>query len=416
MRNVLDDPKKPRADAPITVTQLTAQLRGTLERAFPSVWVEGEVSGWTVAASGHAYFTLKDEGAALACVCWRGTRAGLSFAPRDGQRVECRGAISVFEKRGSYQLTVSAMRPAGEGELYRRFLELKGKLEREGLFDPGRKRPLPEFPRAVGIVTSASGAVLHDIRNVAGRRAPWMPLLLWPSRVQGEGAGRELAHAVERLGASGLVDAIIVGRGGGSMEDLWEFNTEALARAVAACPVPVLSAVGHETDFTICDFAADLRAPTPSAAAELVTAGHFAVRERILRAVRSLEREVPERIARERRAVESLLRSYEFRRAEVALRDAMQRTDDALRTLPLALERRIGRTRDRIAALSAALAGHDPELILKKGYAIVRESRSGAVVRDPAALKPAAIVEAQVSGGTFRAAVIGEAGQRDLFG
>jgi len=401
---------------PISVGELTAQLRAALESAFPSVFVTGEISGWMVAASGHAYFTMKDAGAALSCVMWRGTRSTLGFAPGDGVQVDARGAISVFEKRGQYQLTVSSMRRAGEGDLYRKFLELKEKLEKEGLFDPARKRPIPRLPRAVGVVTSPTGAVIHDIKNVMARRAPWVPVYLAPSRVQGAEAAREIVAAIQLLAGSGLVDVIIVGRGGGSLEDLWEFNSEIVARAVAACPIPIVSAVGHETDFTICDFVSDLRAPTPSAAAELVSAGHHLAADRLAQSTRVIERHVVEGLRDRRRRVDSLLASYSFQRPLALLREAQQRADLAQRRLPQALETRVERTRTRLRALTGALVGHDPELILRKGYAIVRREKNGAIVRDASKLKPGIVVRGQVSEGEFRARIMPPAdAQGELF-
>lgn len=404
-------------EEPTSVAALTARLRGTLEREFPAVFVRGEISGWSVAQSGHAYFTLKDASAALGCVMWKGTRAGLAFAPADGMQVDARGGISVFEKRGQYQLTVSSLRRAGEGDLWRRFLELKERLEREGLFDPGRKRALPELPRAVGVVTSPGGAVIHDIAKVLSRRAPWLPVYVAAARVQGAGAAEEVRAGIEFLAGTGLVDVVIVARGGGSMEDLWEFNSEVVARAVVASPIPVVSAVGHETDFTICDFASDLRAPTPSAAAELVSAGHVEVSARVAEGLRAMERHVVDGLRDRRRKVESLLGSHALESPVVRLREAQQRLDHAARRLPAALDLRLERVRSRLRALEGALTGHDPELILKKGYAIVRREKSGAIVRDAERVRPGVVIRAQIAEGELRARVLpAPDSQGDLFG
>ncbi len=403
-------------DEPTTISALTARLRGTLEREFPTVFVRGEISGWSVAQSGHAYFTLKDASAALGCVMWKGTRASLAFVPTDGMQVDARGGISVFEKRGQYQLTVSSLRRAGEGDLWRRFVELKERLEKEGLFDAARKRPIPALPRAVGVVTSPGGAVVHDIANVLSRRAPWLPVYVAPARVQGTGAAEEVRAGIEFLARMGLVDVIIVARGGGSMEDLWEFNSEVVARAVVASPLPVVSAVGHETDFTICDFASDLRAPTPSAAAELVSTGHHEISARLADAMRTIERNVADGLRDRRRRVESLLASHAIGSPLVRLREAQQRLDHAERRLPAALDLRMERMRQRIRALDGALAGHDPELILKKGYAIIRREKSGSVVRDPEKVRPGVVIRAQVAQGELRARVLPAAdAQGELF-
>ncbi|HBF34338.1 TPA: exodeoxyribonuclease VII large subunit, partial [Candidatus Sumerlaeota bacterium] len=278
--------------APMTVTDLTRYIKRLLETDFAEVEVEGEISNWKQAASGHAYFNLKDSGAMLASVIFQGSRVRLPFAPSEGSKVVARGKISVYEARGQYQLIVSSMRETGQGDLFRRFLELKEKLEKEGLFDPARKRQLPPLPKRIGIVTSPSGAALRDIIHVIRRRFPGVELLISPTLVQGVEAPGEIVKALRRLikfdeqerkAERTGVDVIIAGRGGGSIEDLWAFNEEIVARAIAASPIPIISAVGHETDFTIADFVADLRAPTPSAAAEIVVAEIWGLRERVAR-------------------------------------------------------------------------------------------------------------------------------------
>src|ERR1700690_2290767 len=253
-----------------TVSELNTAIHGLLEREFADVWVTGEISGTRLAASGHYYFTLKEQDAQLRCVCFRQTARYLKFKPQDGVAVIARGRIDVYEVRGEYQLLVETLEPQGRGALQLAFEQLKKKLAAEGLFDPARKRPIPAFPRRIGIVTSPSGAAIRELLNILERRFPGLHIRLFPAQVQGEGAVEDVCRGIEHFGASGWADVLIVGRGGGSLEDLWTFNEEAVARAIAACPVPVISAVGHETDFTIADFVADLRAATPSAAAELV--------------------------------------------------------------------------------------------------------------------------------------------------
>ncbi|HVP46034.1 MAG TPA: exodeoxyribonuclease VII large subunit [Bryobacteraceae bacterium] len=253
-----------------TVGELNSAIRGILDREFQDVWVAGEISGTKLAASGHYYFTLKERDAQLRCVCFRSTHRYLKFKPQDGIAVVARGRIDVFEARGEYQLLVEFLEPQGHGALQFAFEQLKKKLAAEGLFDAARKRPLPRFPRRIGIVTSPRGAVISDMLHVLERRFPGLHIRLFPALVQGEGAVEEVCQGLEFFSRSPWPELVIVARGGGSLEDLWAFNDEQVARAIAACRVPVVSAVGHETDVTIADFVADLRAPTPSAAAELV--------------------------------------------------------------------------------------------------------------------------------------------------
>jgi len=254
----------------LTVTELTASLRELVETAFPEVWVEGELSNARAWTTGHVYFTLKDGGAQIKGVMFRSTLRYLKFKPEDGLRVVVRGRISVYDPKGEYQIVAEHMEPQGYGPLQLAFEQLKKRLAAEGLFDDARKRPLPALPRRIGLVTSLDGAALRDMVRVLRRRYSNAHLIIAPTRVQGEGAAAEIARALGRVGRIDHVDVVIIGRGGGSLEDLWAFNEEAVARAIAASPVPVISAVGHETDFTIADFVADLRAPTPSAAAEIV--------------------------------------------------------------------------------------------------------------------------------------------------
>jgi len=260
----------PEAEGPETVWELTARIRDTLEMKFPGVWVVGEISNFNRHTSGHIFFTLKDAQAAVRCVLWKSGAARLGREIADGVEVEVRGHVGIFEKQGNYQIYVSSVKPRGVGALEVAFRKLKEKLEKEGLFDPARKRPLPRFPRRVGIVTSPTGAAIRDMIHVLTRRWPAIEIVLAPARVQGEGAAAEIVSGIRNLNRLGGIDVVIVGRGGGSLEDLWPFNEETVARAIFASDVPVVSAVGHETDFSISDFVADVRAPTPSAAAEIV--------------------------------------------------------------------------------------------------------------------------------------------------
>src|SRR2546430_565687 len=280
----------------LTVSELTRSIRGALEAKFGAVWVQGEVSNYKLHPSGHQYFTLKDARAQIACVIFRNTMTPLRQPLADGAHVQVYGNVSVFEARGQYQISVQIIQPRGQGVLQAKFEALKRKLDAEGLFDPARKRALPKFPKRIGIVTSPSGAAIRDMLNVLRRRAPWLSILINPVRVQGTGAAQEIAVAIRELAKSNEnfspVDLIVLTRGGGSMEDLWEFNEEIVARARFNSAVPIVSAVGHEIDFTICDFVADLRAPTPSAAAELIVPDIVELRRHMDTFVPALGREL----------------------------------------------------------------------------------------------------------------------------
>src|SRR6184192_4246874 len=286
----------PQTSKVFTVSELTRNIRGTLEAKFGAVWVQGEISNHKLHPSGHQYFTLKDQRAQIACVIWRDTMAPLRQPLVDGAQVQVYGTVTVFEARGQYQLNVQILQPRGVGLLQAKFEALKRKLEAEGLFAPERKRPLPKFPQRIGIVTSPSGAAIRDMLNVLQRRAPWLQILINPVRVQGSGAAAEIAVAIRELATPNenfaAVDLIVIARGGGSIEDLWEFNEEIVARTIADVTVPIVSAIGHEIDFTIADFVADLRAPTPSAAAELIVPDIVDLRRHLDACVRGFSREL----------------------------------------------------------------------------------------------------------------------------
>src|SRR6266581_1563950 len=289
-----------------TVSELTASIKTTLEEGFPMMWVEGEISNLRTPGSGHAYFTLKDEGAQISAVLFRGRGRRLRFGLEDGMQVLAFGGLDVYAARGQYQLVVEMMEPKGLGALQLAFEQLKRRLEAEGLFDEGRKRPLPAFPRVIGVVTSPTGAAIRDILNIIGRRFGNLRILIAPVRVQGDEAPGEILQALLNLQEVVELDVIIVGRGGGSIEDLWAFNDERVARAIAGCRVPVISGVGHETDFTIADFVADLRAPTPSAAAELVVQEKLQVARALVSLYEALKQAMASRLERERARVEVL--------------------------------------------------------------------------------------------------------------
>src|SRR6266436_3071102 len=315
----------------LTVSELTRSIRGILETKFGAVWVQGEVSNYKLLPSGHQYFTLKDARAQIACVIFRNTMAPLRQPLADGAQVQVYGNVSVFEARGQYQLSVQILQPRGLGVLQAKFEALKRKLDDEGLFDPARKRPLPKFPKRIGIVTSPSGAAIRDILNVLRRRAPWLHILISPVRVQGTGAAQEIAVAIRELARPNEnlapVDLIVVTRGGGSMEDLWEFNEEIVARTIADATMPVVSAIGHEIDFTIADFVADLRAPTPSAAAELIVPDILDLRRRIEELSACLHKCLRNFVQHQKTRLRFLSQQTLVRNLVARMREAQQRFD-----------------------------------------------------------------------------------------
>jgi exodeoxyribonuclease VII large subunit len=352
------------------VRELVAEIGKLVEREYGDIWVEGEISNFRPAPSGHLYFTLKDADAQLPVVLFRRPAMLLRFRPEDGLHVLVRGKVSVYEQRGQMQLVAETMEPVGAGSLQLAFEQLKERLKAEGLFDAGRKRPLPAFPRTVGIVTSPTGAVIRDFLNIVSRRHSGLNVLLCPASVQGESAPAEIEAALVELNASGLVDVIVLARGGGSLEDLAAFNSERVARAIASSRLPVVSAVGHETDFTIADFVADLRAPTPSAAAELITEAQHKIAEHLATQSQRLERAARFQLLQAR---QSITRFSAAERAEsrisTLLHRLVQRLDDLSFRLEAALSAQLRRRQLEIAGLSAAVLRHDP----RQRLALARE-------------------------------------------
>ena len=355
-----------------TVSELTAGIKGTLEGMFPAVWVEGEISNLRVPSSGHAYFTLKDEGAQLSAVLFRGRGRRVRFEPEDGMHVLAFGGLDVYAARGQYQLVVELMEPQGLGALQLAFEQLKRKLEAEGLFDDGRKRKLPVYPRVIGIVTSPTGAAIRDMLNIIGRRFGDLRILIAPVRVQGDGAPAEIVQALVNLQEMAELDVIVVGRGGGSIEDLWAFNDETVARAIVACRVPVISAVGHETDFTIADFVADLRAPTPSGAAELVVREKLAVIERLVDLYARLKQAD---VTAQRERLHFLARRRVLTDPARALRDLYRRLDDLQGRLRLGLRAGQRQIRHRLALLTQALSARNPAARISADVALLGQLR-----------------------------------------
>lgn len=430
-------PDQPRARS---VSELTAEIRGALETEFPDVWVAGELSNVRLYSSGHLYFRLSDDNATLKAVMFRPGPRRLDFTPEDGQAVVAHGRISVYAPRGDYQIIVDGLILQGLGALMKAYEELKARLAAEGLFSAEHKRPPPRLPRRVGIVTSRDGAALRDILNVLERRHAGLDILLRHSTVQGARAGEELARAVETLASSGLVDVLIVGRGGGSYEDLFCFNSEALARAVHACPVPVISAVGHEVDVTICDLVADIRAPTPSAAAELVTAERAELGRRVVRAGETMRRTARNRLSLDAQRLENLrqflaperlldrlntlrqridldeerLRSLtrdglnQLRRRLDTARAPLARMRGAPRLQQLRLDRRraalelaardsLARQHQRLGELGGRLAALEPNAVIARGYGHLSDDNGP--VTTAADLEPGAVLRIELHDG-----------------
>jgi exodeoxyribonuclease VII large subunit len=345
-----------------TVSELTARIRDLLGREFQDILLEGEISNFKAAPSRHLYFTLKDERAQIRCVCFANQARLLRFRPEDGQHVIARGSITVYEPRGEYQLSVTSLEPVGLGALQLAFEQLKQKLEKEGLFDPARKKPLPMLPRRIGLVTSPSGAAVRDILRILRRRFPNLHLLLFPVRVQGEGAAEEIAAGLRyfsRATGDAAVDVVILARGGGSLEDLWAFNEEVVARAIADCTVPVISGVGHETDFTIADFVADVRASTPSNAAELVVRTRAEFEAHIAQLEQRLVQRARYFLLELRHRLQELAGHPNFRRVEDLLRQHQQRLDELTGRMTEQLEARLAELKHRAAVAQARLAAFD---------------------------------------------------------
>ncbi len=409
-----------------TVTELTRLIRAALEGQFRSVCVEGELSNVRLPASGHCYFTIKDAGAQIRAVVWRSDLRALPMTPKDGLLVRVWGDLTVYERDGSYQVVVRRMEEGGKGSLQAAFEALKRKLEAEGLFDPARKRPLPQLPRHIGIVTSPTGAAIRDILNILTRRFPNLHVVLAPARVQGAGAAEEVAAALDLLNARGGIDVIIVGRGGGSLEDLWCFNEEAVARAVARSALPVISAVGHETDFTICDFVADLRAPTPSAAAELVVGRKEEFEQTLGQARRAMTRALRQAWLEARHRFTAAAGSYVFREPsnaarvyrqrverlalqarhslERGLRETQQRCDDLSLRLRHAVQMRVTTRAERLRGLERQIAAYSPLAVLQRGYSIARRA-DGRIIRTAADVTVGETVTTRLARGEFTSEV-----------
>ncbi len=367
----------------VTVSEITAYLKELfqIDPVLADIWVRGEASNISRPASGHYYFSLKDSDASLRCVCFKQQARYLSYLPDDGDAILAHGRIGIYEATGQYQLYIDLIQPDGVGLLAAQFERLRMQLEREGLFDEARKRPLPVAPRCIGVVTSASGAVWHDIQTVVARRYPLTSLVLAPASVQGGTAPAEIVQSIAALQADGRAEVLIVGRGGGSAEDLAPFNDETVVRAIFACRVPVVSAVGHETDVTLADLVADVRAPTPSAAAELCTPDRAAITGDLRAATRAMTALMRDDLEQRMSDLDALQRNLQ--RVSPALRaeQLRQRIDERTRTMTAHIARVLTIDRERLGARLAALAALNPTAVLERGYALVNDADSGAIIR-----------------------------------
>ena len=392
----------PRAPASWTVTNLTRYLRELLEsdEVLQDVWVQGEVSNFSHPASGHLYFTLKDSSASLRCVMWRNAAARQNFIPRDGDAIEVHGAISVYEAGGQYQLYADLFRPAGEGALYQEFLRLKALLEAEGLFAPERKRPIPPRPQRIGVVTSRTGAVLHDILNTLRRRYPLVEVVLAPTAVQGVDAPPAIIAALRDIVHIAKPDVIILARGGGSIEDLWAFNDEQVARAIAASPVPIIAGIGHETDFTIADFVADLRAPTPTAAAELATPNQADLRVELSDLGYQLNHFLQVYQGELRWALKELQNNLTRNSPLIRINSDLQRVDELNHRLIATTGHILQLARSQLTGLVQHIAALSPAAVLERGYAIVT-NQVGQVISRVAQVSQGESLNVQVSDGDF---------------
>jgi exodeoxyribonuclease VII large subunit len=412
----------------LSPSQLNTLARDLLEGAFPMVWVEGELSGVSRPASGHLYFCLKDARAQVRCAMFRPKAGWLKFAPREGVKVLARGRLTLYEARGEYQLVLDHMEEAGEGALRRAFEELKARLAAEGLFDAARKRPLPAYVRRLAVITSSSGAAVRDVLSVLGRRFPLLEVDVLPTLVQGSSAAAQVTAMLQRAAASGRYDVVLLARGGGSLEDLWAFNDEALARAIVASPVPVVSAIGHETDFSLSDFAADLRAPTPSAAAELLVPHADDLRRGLRNLGQRLANSQRQRLRQAMQRADRASLRLQALRPQARLQLLARRQAEALRRLHGAWARRLERERARLRheatglrgvhpsrrlaadalrlrGLARSLAAISPLATVARGYAILQQP-DGRVVRVVGDAAPGDLLDARITDGTLKLRVL----------
>ena len=435
---------RPRA---LTVSELNHQARHLLESSFMQVWVEGELSGFSRPSSGHWYFSLKDQKCQIRCAMFRGANQRIRTLPREGDQIRIRGKVTLYENRGDFQIIVEHLEPAGLGALQQAFEALKARLQSEGLFDPARKKPIPATPRHIGVITSPTGAAIHDILTVLKRRCPAIPITLYPTAVQGQAATADIVQAIDRAQRHGLADVLIIGRGGGSLEDLWCFNEEAVARAIAACPIPTVSAVGHEVDVTIADFVADLRAPTPSAAAEKISPdqqdwlrrlaeqqgrlgqsarrllqrlhnqlGHLSARlrdprrELLEKAQRMdelelrLNKAIRDRLDQQKQKTDYLLQRMSAQSPRRTLKTVREQTQRLEERLTLATRHQLRQKDERLQHIAQTLHVVSPLATLGRGYAIVKDDNDR-IVRKAGDLETGSQITARLGHGSVSARV-----------
>lgn len=386
-------------NAPYTISELTTKIKATLEENIPRIWVIGEISNFTLHISGHRYFTLKDEQTQIRCVMWKWQAQKLFFTPQNGMKVLAQGDVTVYERGGQYQLDITQLQPAGIGELQLAFERLKGKLEAEGLFAPEQKKSIPQFPETIGVVTSPTGAAIRDIAQIIGRRFPATQIVLCPAKVQGEGAAEEIVDGIETLNRYGKIDVLIVGRGGGSLEDLWAFNEEIVVRAIASSKIPVISAVGHEIDYTLSDLAADFRAPTPSAASELVVPDKEELKNYILTLFKQSRKIISERLLESQRDIEALTSSRSFRRVEDLIEQHWQIVDDLQNSMVLALDRRFVAKMSAYRALIGKLDALSPFAVFRRGFSVCFKLPKRTIIKKASDLSSGDSVEIRFENG-----------------
>ena len=368
----------------MSVSELNRLAKEVLEQSFPLFWVSGEISNFTRAASGHWYFSLKDQSAQVSCVMFRGRNSYLDWSPKEGDKVEARALVTLYEARGSFQLTIEFLQRAGAGALFEAFEKLKAKLQQEGLFDPAFKQAIPAHPRQIGIVTSPDAAALHDVLTTLKRRMPSIPVIIYPTPVQGKGAATQIANAINSAHERNECDVLIICRGGGSMEDLWQFNEEVVARAIANCRIPTISGVGHETDFTICDFVADVRAPTPTAAAELASPSREALLNKLKQLSEQLKRNSLYLVQQREQLLDYLARRLVSPTQQVALQTSQ--LAQLRYRLDLNIQQQLQRQQRNLTQLAQNLHHLNPQAVLSRGYAFA-QNKQGEIISNSRQIK-----------------------------
>ncbi len=368
----------------ISVSELNRLAKEVLEQSFPLFWVSGEISNFTRAASGHWYFSLKDQSAQVSCVMFRGRNSYLDWSPKEGDKVEARALVTLYEARGSFQLTIEFLQRAGAGALFEAFEKLKAKLQQEGLFDPAFKQAIPAHPKQIGIVTSPDAAALHDVLTTLKRRMPNIPVIIYPTPVQGKGAATQIANAINSAHERNECDVLIICRGGGSMEDLWQFNEEVVARAIANCRIPTISGVGHETDFTICDFVADVRAPTPTAAAELASPSREALLNKLKQLSEQLKRNSLYLVQQREQLLDYLARRLVSPTQQVALQTSQ--LAQLRYRLGLNIQQQLQRQQRNLTQLAQNLHHLNPQAVLSRGYAFA-QNKQGEIISNSRQIK-----------------------------